>query len=245
MQNSGAKPVSCRVELECTLYTTKESRIRRAPSAKLQNYLWLTRSNPTNCRRRPLLAAGAVPGHRGRGPAASGRRPCRRGRLRRHRSRFGLAAGARRRRHPHPDRPRLRRALQSAAPGAVRRGRRAQSLPKAEAARRKIALFNSSVTVHAQDRRPDSGEYRRAAGSGRHRARRHRQLRNPLSAQRLRGAAGQAVDLRRRHRRLRRDHEHPARAGRAGDRLPGLHLPQAAQRAGGDLRHLRAFSRPP
>ncbi len=49
----------------------------------------------------------------------------------------------------------------------------AESLPKAVAAARKIAAFNSEVKVKAAGRRSDAGEYWRAAGrsgpdSGRH-----------------------------------------------------------------------------
>ena len=92
------------------------------------------------------------------------------------------------------------------------------TLPKAEAARRHIALFNSRVTVHARiaDLTPSNIAELLSLltdpAPRPHHPRRHRQLRDPLSHQRLRRPARHPLDLRRRHRRLRRHHEHPARS---------------------------------
>ena len=112
-----------------------------------------------------------------------------------------------------------------------------ESLPKAIAAARQIARFNSQDRRRAPRRRPDPGECRFPARRLRSDSGWHRQFRNPLPDQRLCGEKFRGLDLRRRGRQLCRDHEHPSRR----NRVPGLHLSRIPARHGGDLRDRRHF----
>ena len=80
----------------------------------------------------------------------------------------------------------------------------AESLPKAIAAARKIKAFNSEIVVepHPADLTPHNVE--ELLGGVGVASRRHRQLRDPLSDQRLRRQQSDAVDLLRRRCQLRR-----------------------------------------
>ncbi len=111
----------------------------------------------------------------------------------------------------------------------------AESLPKAIAAARKIAAFNSQIVVEpkVEDLVPANIEALLEGMSSD--PRRHRQLRNSLPDQRLRRRPLASVDLFGRGGKLRRHAERSART----NRLSGLHLPGFAARHGRDLRNLR------
>ncbi len=119
--------------------------------------------------------------------------------LRSYRCGGGRIAGTRRSRNAHPHRSRFRRALQPSAPGTLRRSRcicRRFPRPKPHAAR-------SHSSTQASRFAPTSPTwFPTTSPASRHQPphpRRDRQLRDPLSHQRLCRATGQAMDLCGRH----------------------------------------------